>query len=218
MWHITIMVDDGNFPTIREMPCWALETPERKELMDELGSSRDCFWAPEPALTLFHGYGETRPIELLRNVIDTVLEHHPRATTLELVGISASSELSAILLERDLVRAGEWEDGLRFQIPFDKIANVPELKMDARGWKGFDDLYDSFFAAVGAPVWHGRNFDALNDSIVGGGINRVDLPYVLVIENLDGTSAEGYVATQQFILFVRELEGKGCPISVIVCS
>ncbi len=123
-----------------------------------------------------------------------------------------------MLLERGFVSAGEWEDGLRFQIPFDSIPNVPELKMDASKWDGFGGLFDSFFAAVGAPAWHGRNFNALHDSIVSGGINKVELPYLLLIENLDEASAEGFVAAQQFIELMGEFRSKGCPISVVVRS
>ncbi len=48
---------------------------------------------------------------------------------------------------------------------------------------GNDDFYDAFFAAVGAPIWHGRNRDALNDSISTGGINEVEIPYRLEVVN-----------------------------------
>jgi len=59
------------------------------------------------------------------------------------------------------------------------------LILDAANWKNPDDVYDSFFAAVGAPSWHGRNFDALRDSIAGGDINQIEVPYRLVFQNLD---------------------------------
>ena len=38
---------------------------------------------------------------------------------------------------------------------------------------------------VGAPDWHGRNFDALRDNIAAGSINAVEVPYRLVIKNYD---------------------------------
>jgi RNAse (barnase) inhibitor barstar len=44
------------------------------------------------------------------------------------------------------------------------------------------DVYDAFFRAVGAPEWYGRNLDALADSIRGGSINQVEVPYRLVSE------------------------------------
>jgi RNAse (barnase) inhibitor barstar len=58
-----------------------------------------------------------------------------------------------------------------------------ELVLDAREWTTQDDVYDSFFRAVGAPDWHGRNLDALNDSIAGRQINAIEVPYLIVIKN-----------------------------------
>ncbi|HKR85848.1 MAG TPA: barstar family protein [Terriglobales bacterium] len=40
-----------------------------------------------------------------------------------------------------------------------------ELTLDGAALKTRDDVYNSFFRAVGTPDWHGRNFDALRDSI-----------------------------------------------------
>ena len=63
--------------------------------------------------------------------------------------------------------------------------------------------------------WHGRNFNALNDSIESGGINRIVVLYVLVITNLDNAEAETFAMAEQFISFVREIESRGCPISIM---
>ena len=83
-------------------------------------------------------------------------------------------------------------------------------------WASKDDVYDAFFHVVGAPEWHGRNLDALADSIAGGQINRVEVPYRLVIRNynLIGTAAKEI--TDKFVNLVRELAGKGCPIEIRV--
>jgi RNAse (barnase) inhibitor barstar len=60
---------------------------------------------------------------------------------------------------------------------------MTELILDGSTWTNNDDVYDAFFRAVGAPSWHGRNFNALNDSIATGSINKVEVPYTLVIAN-----------------------------------
>jgi RNAse (barnase) inhibitor barstar len=62
---------------------------------------------------------------------------------------------------------------------------MKELLMDGRDWKERDDVYNSFFHAVGAPSWPSRNFNALRDSIATGKINRMEAPYCLVIQNYD---------------------------------
>jgi hypothetical protein len=64
-------------------------------------------------------------------------------------------------------------------------APLAELIMDAAGCQTRDEFYDLFFGAVGAPDWHGRNFNALRDSIATGQINRIEVPYRLVIANYD---------------------------------
>ena len=44
---------------------------------------------------------------------------------------------------------------------------MTELVLNGADWTTKDDVYDAFFCAVGAPEWHGRNLDALADSIRG---------------------------------------------------
>jgi len=48
--------------------------------------------------------------------------------------------------------------------------------LDGSTWNTRDHVYAAFFAAVGAPSWHGRNLDARNDSIATGQINQIELP------------------------------------------
>ena len=97
-----------------------------------------------------------------------------------------------------------------------RLENVRELNLDARHWQTSDDLYTSFFEAVGAPAWHGRNFDALNDSIVTGEINRVEVPYRICIRNY---TQEDFAARQigaKFVALIQRFEREGCPVSVQV--
>ncbi len=73
------------------------------------------------------------------------------------------------------------------------IGCMRELVLDGSEWKTKDDVYNAFFRAVGAPEWHGRNLDALADSISGGSINQVEVPYRLVIKDYNriGPLAKG---------------------------
>ncbi len=43
--------------------------------------------------------------------------------------------------------------------------------------------FQSFFKAVGAPDWHGKNFNAVRDSIAGGNINQIEIPYRLILKD-----------------------------------
>lgn len=64
------------------------------------------------------------------------------------------------------------------------------FRLDASGWRSRDDFYDALLGALGAPEWHGRNLDALWDSVATGDINAVEPPYRVVIGNAAGMPAE----------------------------
>ena len=90
--------------------------------------------------------------------------------------------------------------------------------MDAETWKQQDDLYNSFFNAVGAPAWHGRNFNALRDSIKTGGINAAAVPYRLVVKNFDKVGDGAKQIAADFIDLIHELAAEGCPVDIKVES
>jgi len=91
---------------------------------------------------------------------------------------------------------------------------MKDIVLDGAAWSTKDDVYDAFFLAVGAPEWHGRNFDALRDSIAGGSINQVEAPYRLVFKNYDKISGEAIGMADDFIDLIHELAAEGCPVEV----
>ncbi len=91
---------------------------------------------------------------------------------------------------------------------------MQELILDGSEWKTRDDVYDAFFAAVQAPAWHGRNFDALNDSIAAGQINGIEVPYRLVIRNYDLIGDGAKKMAQDFVDLIRELATHGTPVEI----
>jgi len=93
-----------------------------------------------------------------------------------------------------------------------------ELIMDGAIWSSNDDVYDAFFRAVGSPEWHGRNFDALNDSIANGQINKVEVPYRLVILNFDLIGAGAKEMATDLVNLVHEINSRGVPVEIDVRS
>jgi RNAse (barnase) inhibitor barstar len=91
-----------------------------------------------------------------------------------------------------------------------------ELILNAADWATRDDVYDAFFRAVGAPEWHGRNLDALADSIRGGSINQVEVPYRLVIRSYEGVGPDAKPMVDSLINLVHELGVEGCPVEIRV--
>lgn len=64
------------------------------------------------------------------------------------------------------------------------------IELDATKWKTVIDFYDALFAAIGAPAWHGKSPDALIDSMIWGGINSVEPPYIIRISGTATLSKE----------------------------
>ena len=64
------------------------------------------------------------------------------------------------------------------------------IEIDASGWRCVLDFYKAVLRQIGAPGWHGMSIDALIDSIVYGGINKLDPPYTLRFLNTGGLSNE----------------------------
>jgi RNAse (barnase) inhibitor barstar len=93
---------------------------------------------------------------------------------------------------------------------------VRELILDGAAWQTMDDVYDAFFRAVGAPSWHGRNFNALNDSIATGDINAIEVPYCIVIRNAALAGEGAQQMTRDFIELIQEIAARGCPVAVRV--
>ena len=69
---------------------------------------------------------------------------------------------------------------------------------------------------MSAPEWHGRNFNALRDSISGGSINQMEVPYKLVIRSYDKIAPVAKKMTDNFINLVHELAAEGCPVEIRV--
>jgi RNAse (barnase) inhibitor barstar len=91
-----------------------------------------------------------------------------------------------------------------------------ELILNGADWATRDDVYDAFFRAVGAPEWHGRNLNALADSIRGGSINQVEVPYRLVIRSYESVGPDAKPMADSFINLVHELAAEGCPVEIRV--
>ena len=95
-------------------------------------------------------------------------------------------------------------------------STMKEILLDGSSWKTTDDVYDTFFSAVGAPSWHGRNFNALSDSIATGRINEIEVPYRLVIQHYDLIDAGAKKMVDEFIDLIHHIAACGCPIEIQV--
>ena len=89
-----------------------------------------------------------------------------------------------------------------------------EIDLDGTNWKTTDDFYGAFFDAVGSPNWHGRNFNALRDSIARGRINSIELPYTIRISGLEKAPLEVREIVESFHDLIKELNSKGYKVDI----
>ena len=93
---------------------------------------------------------------------------------------------------------------------------MKEIRLDASKWKTRDDFYDVILPALGAPAWHGRNLDALNDSISSDEINESRLPYRFLLVGADAVPSELRNYLKKFAELVADLpKHRGAKVSLI---
>ncbi|MEA3060187.1 MAG: hypothetical protein QOE50_1599 [Sphingomonadales bacterium] len=68
-------------------------------------------------------------------------------------------------------------------------ARMMVIKLDASEWRSPEDFYSALLPQLGAPSWHGRNLDALAESLYGG-INKVEPPFRVEVEGVENLRPE----------------------------
>jgi RNAse (barnase) inhibitor barstar len=58
------------------------------------------------------------------------------------------------------------------------------IELDGGSWTTALDFYTALLGALGAPKGHGRNINALIDSMIWGGMNAVEPPYTIRIRGI----------------------------------
>lgn len=223
-WQIAIVVDESD--TIEtfhahlsillgQMPVWTITHPYRVPLASKLREQWNNCWYPEPALTLVRPTPGHDRVGEIADLIPTIQEHHYRMTAVRLFGIDISEALTRNLdaLGFHPISGTSW-DGLGFARHLSEIEDVPVIRLDATAWNSTNDFYSAFFDAVGAPPWHGRNLNALNDSIGGSAVNKMEVPYRLVVHNLQTADAEVRYLLRDFAELIEKLRLNGCPVEI----
>jgi RNAse (barnase) inhibitor barstar len=71
-----------------------------------------------------------------------------------------------------------------------QYADAASIVVDWSRIASEEDFYDTVLSQCGSPSWHGRNLDALADSWVTGGIDRLGPPYAFEFLNADSTRSD----------------------------
>ncbi len=218
-WNVALIVDPKYDPHAigsleSEMPIWIVDTPSNRAFAEKLWKASEEIWLPQPICTIFKSVAtETREQNCI-DLLHTLDGHHPRLAKLQIIGISDSEKLRHELARLNFLPFDANQTRPIYVRPIDSMTNVPHFSLDATDWKNYDDVYDALLKALGSPAGHGRNFNALDDSIAGGYVNAVEVPYYLSILNLKSTTAEVQSFVNELVDLIFYIQSTGCPISI----
>jgi RNAse (barnase) inhibitor barstar len=82
---------------------------------------------------------------------------------------------------------------------------MKEIKLDTSTWRARNDFYNALLPALGAPSLHGRNLDALNDSLGDGDINQIKPPFHITNTSVASVAAELLSYLKSFAKLVDDL-------------
>jgi RNAse (barnase) inhibitor barstar len=219
-WEIATIVDphcneSAVYTLARYMPIWMVETPQNKECATSVRKAVGEMWLPEAVCTTFKVKDLNAREYNSLSELNAVDLHHPKMAKLNFVGVEDSDSLRTGAKDFGFIPAtATWPGTIAFRRPLDMLLNVPSLQLDASNWKNRDDIYESLFTVLGSPSWHGKHFNALNDSIVTGSINAIEVPYRLSIRNLKSANSEIRSFIFDLVSFISEREMEGCPVSI----
>lgn len=81
------------------------------------------------------------------------------------------------------------------------MSNVIEI--DASSWTRRLDFYEAIVTAIGAEPWHGRNFNALVESLAFGEMSKLEPPFTIRLNGLQNVATELH---RDIIDLVQDLE------------
>lgn len=88
------------------------------------------------------------------------------------------------------------------------------IEPEGEAWTSANEFYTSYLAAVEAPEWHGRNLDALWDSLTAGGINQRNPPFRIRISGTARMSCDARDMVRRFEALVQEAEQEGHAVQI----
>ena len=89
-----------------------------------------------------------------------------------------------------------------------------EIVVDWARIEGEDEFYDSLLAQLESPSWHGRNLDALSDSVVTGDINGIEPPFSVTFRGTDRIREELRVFAKSVMQIFAEAIDEGREIEL----
>ena len=86
------------------------------------------------------------------------------------------------------------------------------LSLDASRWRTREDVWVALLAALRAPGWHGRNLDALDETLRAADVNGVNPPLAVEVTG-SAAGAEAQVEVARLASLFRDLSAGGVRVT-----
>lgn len=91
---------------------------------------------------------------------------------------------------------------------------MKDIRLSGKEWQNPDNFWDDFLESLGAPEWHGRNLDALHDSIGTGSINKIEVPYRIVVQDVSSLPKSVVFLLYRIDQLIVEMRSDGTPVEL----
>ncbi|HEY4942269.1 MAG TPA: barstar family protein [Rhizomicrobium sp.] len=91
---------------------------------------------------------------------------------------------------------------------------VNKIALNGASWISKDDFYNALLPALGAPPFHGRNLDALEETLASDDFNEVRQPLAITIFGADQMSVDARGVVDRFSQLVTDLKADGHKITL----
>lgn len=126
----------------------------------------------------------------LRHVVALLQEGRPESDAIDYLVDVESDNMGLESNTTAQERAGTAVGAIAFYLG-QLAAPVRRFELDASRWKTEDDLWQALLACLGAPAWHGHNYDALWETVTEAAdfglrdrmINHVQAPFEIIVMN-----------------------------------
>lgn len=88
------------------------------------------------------------------------------------------------------------------------------IRLDGTRWQSGADFYAALLPEIGAPDWHGRNLDALEESLRAGDVFPVKPPVTIHIVGMATMTHETRTYLDRFQALAVDLRADGVAVNV----
>jgi len=92
------------------------------------------------------------------------------------------------------------------------------ITLDGARWRSQADFYNALLDVIGDPGWHGRNLDALEETLRIGHVHTINPPFAIHISGAAVMAEEVRAYLDRFLALATDLRADGIVVDVTLES